>query len=124
MSVIVTPTNTKRKNPVLAFDNLDDRREIYHLLRRLSPRERIAFMRWYLSHVHLGPWLSLVPAVREDTLQLAKQAMTDDAADEVLARELYNDIWATAAAYDGLSLELALNGLVERVKRKGRGKAR
>ncbi len=120
MRAILTPTNKHVKPSYLQFDNLDDRREIYHLLLHLSPLRRIVFMERFLAKVHLGPWLSLVPAVDPSTKRLAREAMNDDAKDERLANELWNNIWAVCSSYEDLSLDLALRMLVDMVKKKPR----
>lgn len=41
------------KHPVVVHDNLDDRREVWQLLDRISPAKRIAWLDWCCSHCHL-----------------------------------------------------------------------
>lgn len=118
MHLIQTPTNKNTKAIYLQYDTLDDRREIYHLLGRLSPLRRLAFMRWFLSKAQLGPWPALKPVVAPETVRLAHQAMNDDAADAQHLLECFRDCWALCSAYSGLNLDLALNKLVEMVKGK------
>lgn len=114
MHTILTPTNAGRKAPYLAFDNLDDRREILRLLARLNPMKRLAFVQWFCSQARLGPW-GLIPRVSAKTEATARQAMTDSGADERLTLELWQDMWNISAAYD-VSLDVAFRKLVEVVR--------
>ncbi len=114
MHTILTPTNAGKALPVLAFDNLDDRREIMLLLARLNPPKRLAFVRWFCSQARLGPW-GLIPRVQAKTEKTAREAMTDSGADERLTLELYLDLWRVGADYE-ISLDVAFRKLVEVVR--------
>lgn len=111
------------ERPLIVHDNLDDRREIYSLVRRLPPRERVAFLQWccdraYLPRRRPGPHPR--PVVAAATLRLARAAHAGDtAADERLSVECYADIWRLAAQYEReVSFDAVLAELVRRVRRR------
>jgi hypothetical protein len=115
--LILTPTNKNVKPSYLQFDNLDDKREIFYLLSKLSPLQRIEFMNWFYSKAHLGPWPALKPIVDPKTVELAHKAMNDSGADERLLLETYLDLWAASNSYSGLNLDIAFQELARLVGR-------
>ena len=101
---------------VLSVDNLDDRREVHELLRKLPPDRRVAWLAWACRQSKL-PRFDERPAVARKTLALAEQARWDSSADERLTLECYTDIWFLAMSYE-LNLDVALAKLVEMVRGK------
>lgn len=96
---------------LLVLDDRDSRREIWHLIHRLPPRERIAFLRRCCGRVPLNNRGHLpVPAVRHlrSTVELAHRC---DRADAVLTNEIYMDVlqllntWGLDAAATARDLE-------------------
>lgn len=94
-----------KKPKYLQFDNLDDRREIFHLLERLPPWQRVAWLKWCCRHpsVAAGPVKPQVSAART----------TGD------SREIFFDLWALAAQYN-LDVNAAVLRLVDMVRRRER----
>lgn len=85
---------------LLALDTLDDRREIYHLLRRLSPRRRVAFLADCCKQVRAktpndtGPTPSLLrmgPTIKE--------AYRCDRANDRLTNMIYFDVLALSSQW-------------------------
>lgn len=105
---------------ILAVDDLDSRREVCTLLGKLSPAERIAWLRWCCKQATLNKRSSLHPKVQQKTLNLADQARKDDGADMRLTLDLYFDLWALSAQWR-FSLEDAMRELERRVRAKTRG---
>lgn len=102
------------KPQYLQTDNLDDRREIYYLLARLSPRRRIAFLRWACQTAVL-PCSTVRPRVLQKTEDLARLAERDDSADERLTLEIFFDVWHLCLSYK-FDLDNALARLVQIVR--------
>ena len=100
---------------IVAHDNLDSKRELWGLLKRLSPRRRVKFLRWCCTQATL-PSTSIQPRVQPATDERAELAMRDDSADAALTYECYFDIFAMANQYE-LDLDRALNKLVELARR-------
>lgn len=100
------------KPQFLIYDTLDDRREIYRLLHRLSPQKRIAFLNWCCKQATLGKHQSYIQVSRKSH-QMAEQARKCDRADEALTADLYNDLWHLASHYQ-FDLDKALEELVRR----------
>lgn len=98
----------------LRLDTLDDRRQIHDLLTRLSPRRRIAFMRWACEQATL-PGTTKHPGVSRKTVRLARLAERDGSADARLSLDCYFDVWLLASQYD-FDLDMALEKLVEMVR--------
>lgn len=85
-------------------DNLDDRREIWHLLARLPPRRRYQFLAWCCRQTTAKPqplpsWFRMTPRI------LAAER-GDERQDMALTNEIYGDLWALGYQY-GLSTALA-----------------
>lgn len=93
----------------LQLDNLDDRREITILLRKLHPRDRLRFLADCCKRVTLKK-ADTCPGIRRDMFQRSKLAMRDDEADRRLTTEVYFDLWALASQY-GLDLGQAADRL-------------
>ena len=99
-------------------DNLDDRREIWLLLHRLSPRARFAFLGWACSQASLTHgakptprWLTMGPVV----LQAEKG---DEEADRRLTTEIRMDLVCLGLQF-GVDLA-ALAARLESVVRRRR----
>jgi hypothetical protein len=111
---------TDRKPAILAVDNLDDRREIVHLLDRLHPRKRIAFMRWCCRQAILPHGVGAHPQVNRKTLEFAEVACRDEEAAKRLTMDLFSDLYMLDVHYR-FSLGAALAKLVEVAKKERRG---
>ena len=109
----------------LALDSVDTRTEIHRLIERLSPSDRIRFLRWACTRAPLTSRCSTVPGVSAKTRQLAQLAPHDSSADRRLSLVVYFDLWMLSIQYH-FDLESALNKLVEMVLRRGitRGRGR
>lgn len=103
------------RKQLIAVDNLDDRREIHRLLRRLPPRDKIMFLHWACKQATLGKGGNH-PAVSHETIEHAREAVKSDAWDERLTFECEMDLWYLSEQYD-FSLDTALGKLVEMAKR-------
>lgn len=90
---------------LLQLDNLDDRREITVLLRKLHPRDRLRFLADCCQRVTVKK-AGTCPGIRRDMRQRCKAATRSDEADRRLTTEVYFDLWALASQY-GLDLEAA-----------------
>lgn len=100
---------------IVAHDNLDDKRELWGLLKRLPPRQRVQFLHWCCIQATV-PSTRTQPRVQPATEQRAELAMRDDSADTALTYECYFDIFAMANQYE-LDLDKTLDKLVELVRR-------
>lgn len=101
------------KPPILAFDTLDDRRELFWLLGKLPPRERVRFVGWCCSQIasptRPTPSLRNWPAV--------KAAERGEAgADDRLTTTLYTDVLVLSSQW-GLDLSRAAVELERWVRR-------
>lgn len=99
---------------LIAHDNLDDRREIRHLLERLPPRQQLAFLRRCCQKSVL-PHSTCRPAPNAQTIRLVRQAERSEEHARRLAFCIYMDLWALSVQYN-LDLDQALNELVEMVR--------
>jgi hypothetical protein len=99
---------------LLAVDTLDDRREIYHLLHRLSPRARVSFLAWCCTRVPAS--VKMRPVASPRMAPAVELAYRCAAADERLTAEVYGDLLAMAVVYD-LDLAAAALELERRVRR-------
>ncbi len=99
---------------LLARDNIDDRREVFRLLSRLPPLERVKFDAWCCRRAAL-PGFATVPVVLPKTWNLARQARWDTGADERLTWEIWFDLWVLAKDY-AFDLDVALGKLVGMVR--------
>lgn len=102
-------------NTLLAVDTLDDRREIWHLLHRLPPRERVRFIGRCCNR--LG---SKGRGVRPSVHRMRDRidgSYRDDKADEGLTNMLYADLLFLGAQWD-LDLPAAVVELESVVRRR------
>lgn len=92
------------------LDTLDDRREVWYLLHRLAPRQRV---QWLAAACRLAliPRSKTRPRVSAKTWARADAAMRDDSLDEGLTTEIFFDFWTMAANYS-LDTAKALEVLV------------
>ncbi len=102
---------------ILAFDSLDDRREIYTLLSRLPPRKRVRFLAWVCARAVL-PNSLLRPQVDRETWELAELARVDDSADRRLTLEVNMNVWQV-----GQSFAVDFPEVIRALEQYGRGKA-
>lgn len=70
------------KPPELAFDNLDDRREMQYLLEKLSPSRRILFLQWACTQCRGGLKPRPSRATKGDAI------------------EVFFDLWSLAFQYE------------------------
>lgn len=108
------------KSQLLQFDTRDDRREVCTLLAKLSPAERIAWLRWCCKQATLGGKRGMHPKIQRKTLELADQARRSDDADQRLTLDLYFDLWALSAQWK-FEVATAVTELERRVRRKTSG---
>lgn len=108
------------KSQLLQFDTRDDRREVCALLAKLSPAERIAWLRWCCKQATLGGKRGMHPKIQRKTLELADQARHSDDADQRLTLDLYFDLWALSAQWK-FQVASAVTELERRVRQKKNG---
>lgn len=101
---------------LLVHDTLDDRREIYLLLSRLSPRHRVAWLE-RSCRLAMLPRSRTHPHVSLKMYARAEAAMRDDSLDGPLTVECFIDFWTMVANYS-LDVERALEILVEMARWK------
>jgi hypothetical protein len=102
---------------IKSIDTLDDRREAWYLLHRLSPRHRFRFLHWLCQHAYLprsklhpqASWFRMGPRIRKAT-------QGDDRQDYALTQEIYSDILALCLQYQ-LSAKFAVQSLEQAVRR-------
>lgn len=97
---------------LLRYDTLDDRREAWHLLHRLPPRDRVAFLRWACTLATGKHGRRPDPVISRESV---RQAYRCDRADERLTNECYADYLALVAQWD-LDQAAALAELVRWVR--------
>lgn len=100
------------KPAYLQLDTLDDRKEIYTLLARLSPARRLAWLRWCCRRA-VVPNSATHPGPARKTVELAELARRDSSADERLTLDVFFDFWNLTGLNYELDPQLALNRLVE-----------
>ncbi len=103
---------------LLILDTKEDRREVFHLLHRLPPRTRIAFLQWACKQVPQGPGCHLpVPAIWKMATTLDR-AYRNDAEDVRLSSEVWLDLLSLYSTYglDPLKTAMALESLVRRLR--------
>lgn len=110
----VSPCTSKPGHVV--HDNLDDRREIFYLLGKLSPSERLAWLEWACRHATLGH-SQVRPAVARKTRELAARARWDSAADSRLTLEIYFDLFMLDVSFR-VDFEALLKRLEAAVRRR------
>lgn len=85
---------------VRSLDTLDDRREVWSLLARLSPKNRFRFLGWacrqcYLPRTTIHPapsWLRMGPRIKAATSGNESQDLS-------LTNEIYTDLWMLVMQY-------------------------
>lgn len=102
-------------NALLVLDTLDDRREIHHLLAKLPPRRRIAFLDWCTRQVKNDKGDTPHPIFDQRQLELA---MRCDRADLRLTNEVYSDLWILVGQWrlDPVLMADTLESWVRRVE--------
>jgi hypothetical protein len=89
------------KSPLLVIDTLDDRREVWSLLHRLPPRERLCYLRWCCAQVSdpvtgNGP----TPLIAGETVRMAYRC---DRADTRLTNEVYGCYLSLVGQHSAIS---------------------
>jgi hypothetical protein len=100
----------------LVYDSKDDRLEIWSLLHRLSPRKRIAFLKYAASRVKPNAAGHLPVPMTWSMRTTYEQAYRCDRADQRLTNEVFCDLLQLGNAW-GLDLATTLNDLVLWVRR-------
>lgn len=100
------------KPQFLQYDTLDDRREVYCLLARLSPTRRLGYLRWCCSQA-VVPNSRTRPGPARKTVELAELARRDSSADTRLTLDIFFDWWNLVGISYELDPDLALAKLVE-----------
>lgn len=106
------------KAPLLQWDNLDDRGEVWRLLSRLPPRVRWRFVRWCCSRSRgqRGPSPPLL--FNDDDRERIEQAERfGGKADTFDVNQAYSFLWVLSAQW-GLDLDAASGMLVALVRGK------
>lgn len=114
---MLNPTRLETDMPGVLHDNLDDRREIHHLLARLSPSRRVAFVDECCRGAVL-PGSAIRPGVARKTRDLAEVARRDSSADSRLTLNLFMDLWYLHLHYRW-DFDASLSRLVELVRLHG-----
>src|SRR5262245_10076525 len=94
------PESSRGRPSVLALDTLDDRREVFRLLDRLSPRRRLAYLAWCCRQVR-------TPA--GEPVRVAARSNGD-------TFEVFFDWWHLGFQYD-LDMDAAARALERQVRR-------
>jgi len=103
------------KQRFLVFDTLDDRREVYHLLKRLPPRRRVEWLERCCQLATL-PNSKVRPGVSRKTWEdLPTVEREGGKRDEGQAVELFQNFWSLCANYT-LDPDAALAMLVGMVR--------
>lgn len=110
----ITPCVSKPGHVV--HDNLDDRREVFYLLGKLSPLERVQWLEWACRHATLGR-STVRPVVARKTRELALRARWDTAAAERLTLVIWWDLWMLDVNFR-VDFEALLRGLEAAVRRR------
>jgi hypothetical protein len=103
---------------LVTIDSKDDRVEIWHLLHRLPPHERVAFLQWACKQVpQNGKGHLPVPSVWKMRATL-DQARRCDRADRVLTNEIYCDLNQLFNTWglDAVKTAVELTNLVRRLR--------
>jgi hypothetical protein len=79
------------KPPLLQIDDLDSRREVWHLLSRLPPQKRLLYLSWACAQVPQGRG-KLPPPVPGMMRVSVDEARRDDKADAKHTNEIYCDL--------------------------------
>lgn len=103
------------KPEYLIHDNLMDRREIFYLLEKLSPYNRLKFLD-RCCHKARIPNSPIRPGISRAMQSRLPLAMKDDSASEKLSIEVFMDIWSLAIQYE-LNMDEALRDLEDLVRK-------
>ena len=114
---LLTTTKRPGKPQFLAYDTLDDRREIHTLLARLHPRDALAWLETLCKRCAAhgsrpGPSRGMLARAGE-------AARKGGEAHRRLVNEIYGDVWMLASQH-GLELDGAVRLLEELARRRGR----
>lgn len=82
---------------LLTLNTLDDRREIWTLLHRLSPSGRVAFLHWACRQVADQHGNGPHPMIDRGMIQ---QAYRCDRADDRLTTAIFADLWALVGQWN------------------------
>lgn len=85
------------------MENLDDRREVWHLLHALRPSRRYRFIRWCCKGCRVGSYVPKLWHTQRDLDRLKEAERTGGAADVQISNECYGYLWSMATQY-GLDL--------------------
>lgn len=86
------PRAKAQPGQIKAFDNRDDRLEIANLLGHLSPKRRLAFLRWACLHATLPGTIGNHPIAAFSTVELARKARHCDRANESLTMDVLSSL--------------------------------
>lgn len=92
---------------LLAVDTLDDRREIWHLLHKLSPMDRVRWLGTVCRKIRERDGHGPHPSVWR-MRETITQAYRSDPWNERLTNEIYGDLIMAASQYQLNLLELAV----------------
>lgn len=99
------------KHQLLTVDTLDDRREVYHLLARLSPVRRVRYLESVCARTTL-PNTQVHPKLSADTYRWMRAAVAGDSgADDRLTLDCYLMLWQLGSANYRLNLAQMLGEL-------------
>ena len=103
---------------VRSFDSLDNRREVWHLLHRLSPSQRFAFLGWCCRQCFLpGTKIHPTPSWFRMGKRIKDAQRGDEQQDLALTNEIYMDVFMMGLQY-GLSahrVAVRLESIVRRL---------
>lgn len=95
------------------MDTLSDRRDVWELLNRLSPRARVGFIRWCCSRITANAGHQPRPVYDVALIDLAYR---DGSADLRVTNAAYNDVLILSTQW-GLDLAAAAVELERRVRK-------
>lgn len=119
--ILSTPPKCERNvhdEPMSAIilDTLDDRREIWHLLHRLHPFDRVRFLAWCCR---LVPEKQGRPIPSHRLRDRMRSAVRCDRSDMALTNEIYTDLWTLSHQYK-IDMDHVASSLVACVREASR----
>ena len=87
------------KPTYLVFDNLDDRRDIFHLLTKLRPQQRWQFLRLSAQFCKCKPKPQILLDATDTTMTQAAERGCDKSND-VVTNSVFRHLWHLAAQYE------------------------
>ncbi len=93
---------------LLVLDDKDSRREVWHMLHRLSPRRRLAFLKFCCSQVPQGEGKLPIPVVSAKMAQNLDRAYRNDSEDEKVTNEVYFDLLGLFQGWELDAMKTAL----------------